>query len=64
MKNFRKVLRNVSEADYERFYKIPKYGEVRGKLRGTIYLLTLKEQNRGVSVNLDKYLSKPYIDEK
>ena len=26
MKNFRKVLRNVSEADYERFYKIPKYG--------------------------------------
>ena len=32
MKNFRKVLRNVSEADYERFYKIPKYGEVRGKL--------------------------------
>ena len=32
MKNFRKVLRNVSEADYERFYKIPKYGEVLGKI--------------------------------
>ena len=30
MKNFKEVLR--SETDYERFYKIPKYGEVRGKI--------------------------------
>ena len=29
MKNVKKVLRNVSEADFERFCLIPKYGDVR-----------------------------------
>ena len=29
MKNFKKVLRNVSEAVFERFFVIPNYGDVR-----------------------------------
>ena len=33
MKNFKKVLRNVSEADFERFFVIPNYGDVREEMR-------------------------------
>lgn len=32
MKNFKKVLRNVSEADFERFFVIPNYGDVREEM--------------------------------
>jgi len=31
MKNYIIVLRNVSEAVFERFFVIPNYGDVRGK---------------------------------
>ena len=32
MKNFKKVLRNVSEAVFERFFVIPNYGDVREEM--------------------------------
>lgn len=32
MKYFKKVLRNVSEADFERFFVIPNYGDVREEM--------------------------------
>jgi hypothetical protein len=32
MKNVKKVLRNVSEADFERFIVIPKYSDVREEM--------------------------------
>ena len=33
MKNFKKVLRNLSVADFERVYVIPNYGDVREEMR-------------------------------
>ena len=33
MKNFKKVLRNVSEAVFERIFVIPNYGDVREEIR-------------------------------
>ena len=33
MKNFKKVLRNVSEAVFERFFVIPIYGDVWEEMR-------------------------------
>ena len=33
MKYFKKVLRNVSEAVFERFFVIPNYGDVREEMR-------------------------------
>ncbi len=32
MKNFKEVLRNVSEAVFERFFVIPNYGDVREEM--------------------------------